>query len=432
MSGEWTGTMNLTEPQAGSDLGAVRMRAVKDGEQYRLTGQKIFITYGEHDLAPNIVHAVLARTPNSAPGSKGLSLFIVPKFLVNPDGSLGARNDIRCLKLEEKLGIHASPTCVLSYGDDGGATGTLIGEEGHGIEYMFLMMNGARLNVGLQGVAIAERAYQQARDYALSRVQGRPVGAQDAGAPIIHHPDVRRMLLGMRSDTEAARALLYYTAGQIDRARREPDRRQVTQYQSRADLLIPIAKAWSTARGFEAASTNIQIHGGMGFIEETGAAQHLRDARISLIYEGTNGIQANDLLTRKLARDGGAAMRDFIAEMRRLDLTAPALAGLKAPLQAGIDALEKASESLRLLYGAQQPAALAGAMPFLELFGTVTAGWLMAQAAVTAGRERDAEFAEAKRVTAQFFAEQRLAAAPALLPAIAGGATIMQLDPERI
>jgi alkylation response protein AidB-like acyl-CoA dehydrogenase len=429
MSGEWTGTMNLTEPQAGSDLGAVRMRAVKEGDHYRLTGQKIFITYGEHDLAPNIVHAVLARAPESAPGSKGLSLFIVPKFLVNADGSLGTRNDIRCLKLEEKLGIHASPTCVLAYGDDGGAIGTLIGEEGRGIEYMFLMMNGARLNVGLQGVAIAERAYQQARDYARSRVQGRPVAAKDSGAPIIHHPDVRRMLLGMRSDAEATRVLLYYTAGQIDRARQAPDAEMRARYQARVDLLIPIAKAWSSARGFEAASTNIQVHGGMGFIEETGAAQHLRDARIALIYEGTNGIQANDLLTRKLVRDDGAALRDFIAEMRKLDLTE--LAALKKPLQDGIDVLEQASTNLRTLYRSQPTIALAGAMPFLELFGTVTAGWLMARAALAA-RESDPDFARAKSVTAQFFAEQRLAAAPGLLPAIGGGATVMQFDPDQI
>ncbi|HLI21837.1 MAG TPA: acyl-CoA dehydrogenase family protein, partial [Stellaceae bacterium] len=244
VTGEWAGTMNLTEPQAGSDLGAVRMRAIKEGDHYRLTGQKIFITYGEHDLAPNIVHAVLARTPNSAPGSKGLSLFLVPKFLVESDGRIGARNDIRCLKIEEKLGIHASPTCVLSYGDNGGAIGTLVGEEGRGIEYMFLMMNGARLNVGLQGVAIAERAYQQARDYALSRVQGRPVTAKDgATLPIAHHPDVRRMLLSMRSDAEATRALVYYTAGMIDRARHDPDSAARQRHQARADLLIPIAKA---------------------------------------------------------------------------------------------------------------------------------------------------------------------------------------------
>jgi alkylation response protein AidB-like acyl-CoA dehydrogenase len=431
MSGEWAGTMNLTEPQAGSDLGAVRMRAVKDGGHYRLTGQKIFITYGDHDLAPNIIHAVLARTPNSLPGSKGLSLFIVPKFLVNDDGSLGARNDIRCLKLEEKLGIHASPTCVLSYGDSGGAVGTLIGEEGRGIEYMFLMMNGARLNVGLQGVAIAERAYQHARAYASDRVQGRPITAQGSNAlPIIHHPDVRRMLLAIRSDAEAARALLYYTAGQIDRARRASDEEKRTLHQVRADLLIPIAKAWSTARGFEAASTNIQVHGGMGFVEETGAAQYLRDARISLIYEGTNGIQANDLLTRKLARDDGTALREFIAEMRTLDLTD--LAALAKPLHDGIGALEQASDTLRGLYRSQPAIALGGAMAFLELFGTVSAGWLMAKAAAAASRERDAEFAAAKRVTAQFFGEQRLAAAPALLAAIAGGATVMQLDPDRI
>src|SRR5579864_766997 len=262
VSGEWNGTMNLTEPHAGSDVGALRTRAVKEGDHYRLTGQKIFITYGEHDLTDNIVHMVLARTAGAPPGVKGISLFVVPKFLVNPDGSLGAANDIRCVKLEEKLGIHASPTCVLSYGDNGGAIGTLVGEEGRGLEYMFLMMNGARLNVGLQGIAIAERAYQQAREYALARAQGRPVTATDGPAlPIIHHPDVRRMLLGMRADAEAIRALLYYTAGEIDRARHHPDAASRAQHQSRADLLIPVAKAWSTDTGFDTASTNIQIHG---------------------------------------------------------------------------------------------------------------------------------------------------------------------------
>ena len=320
---------------------------------------------------------------------------------------------------------------MLAYGDNGGAIGTLIGEENRGLECMFLMMNGARLNVGLQGVAIAERAYQQAREYALQPRAGPARSRREtASAPIIHHPDVRRMLLAMRSDTEAARALLYYTAGQIDRARHEPDGEKRARHQARVDLLIPIAKAWSTERGFDTASTNIQVHGGMGFIEETGAAQHLRDARIALIYEGTNGIQANDLLARKLARDGGAAMRDFIAEMRTLDMAG--LEGLKKPLGDGLDALEKASESLRILYGTQQAGALAGAMPYLELFGTVTAGWLMAKAALAATDEPDAKFAEAKRVTAQFFAEHRLSTAPALLPAIAGGATVMQLDPDRI
>jgi alkylation response protein AidB-like acyl-CoA dehydrogenase len=443
MSGEWTGTMNLTEPQAGSDLGAVRMRAVKDGDHYRLTGQKIFITYGEHDLAPNIVHAVLARTPGSAPGSKGLSLFLVPKFLVESNGSVGAPNDIRCLKLEEKLGIHASPTCVLAYGDNGGALGTLVGEEGRGIEYMFLMMNGARLNVGLQGVAIAERAYQQARDYALSRVQGRPVTAKDGGAlPIAHHPDVRRMLLAMRSDAEATRALVYYTAGAIDRARHDPDAEARRRHQTRADLLIPIAKAWSSERGFDAASTNIQVHGGMGFIEETGAAQHLRDARISLIYEGTNGIQANDLLTRKLARDNGAAMRELIAEMRALDgdLAAeaePALTALRQQLRDGVDALATASESLLASYRARPEHALAGAVPYLRLFGTVTAGWLMTKSAIAACRQRDTdaahrEFCDGKLVTARFFAEHSLATAQGLLPAIAGGETIANFTVERL
>jgi alkylation response protein AidB-like acyl-CoA dehydrogenase len=439
--GEWTGTMNLTEPQAGSDLGAVRMRAVKNGDHYRLIGQKIFITYGEHDLAPNIVHAVLARTPDAPAGSKGLSLFLVPKFLVGADGGIGARNDVRCLKLEEKLGIHASPTCVLSYGDDSGAVGTLVGEEGRGIEYMFLMMNGARLNVGLQGVAIAERAYQQARDYALSRVQGRPVTTKDASAlPIIHHPDVRRMLLAMRSDAEATRALLYYTAGMIDRARGEPDVAARAQHEARADLLIPIAKAWSTERGFEAASTNIQVHGGMGYIEETGAAQHLRDARIAPIYEGTNGIQANDLLTRKLARDGGAAMRELISEMRALDSeiageSETMLTALRPHLRDGIGALSAASENLLAAYRVRPERALAGAVPYLTLFGTVTAGWLMAKAAVAAWRRRSTnpaarKFCDVKLVTARFFAEHRLAKASGLLPSIAGGETVMKLDPD--
>jgi alkylation response protein AidB-like acyl-CoA dehydrogenase len=439
--GEWAGTMNLTEPQAGSDLGAVRMRAVKDGDHYRLTGQKIFITYGEHDLAPNIIHAVLARTPDTLPGSKGLSLFLVPKFLGGADGDPGARNDIRCLKLEDKLGIHASPTCVLSYGDNGGAIGTLIGEEGRGIEYMFLMMNGARLNVGLQGTAIAERAYQQARDYALSRIQGRPIAAKNGqAAPIAHHPDVRRMLLAMRSDAEATRALLYYTAGTIDRARHDRDGEARAQHQARADLLIPIAKAWSTERGFEAASTGIQVHGGMGYIEETGAAQYLRDARIALIYEGTNGIQANDLLTRKLARDGGAAMRALIAEMRALDAelaaeSEGALAALRPHLRDGIGALATASESLLAAYRAKPERALAGAMPYLRLFGLVTAGWLMAKAALAAWQRRAQneaarEFCAAKLVTTRFFAEQSLTTAPGLLPAIVGGETVMNLGPD--
>src|SRR5689334_20186112 len=325
ISGEWTGTMNLTEPQAGSDLGALRTRAEpahdeRWGEHYRISGQKIFITYGDHDLTPNIVHMVLARTPDAPPGSKGISLFLVPKFLVKEDGSLGERNDIRVVSLEHKLGINASPTCVLAYGDNGGAVGYLIGEENRGLECMFTMMNNARLNVGLQGVAIAERAYQQARDFARQRVQGKPVTAKDAGNhPIIEHPDVRRMLLQMRAQTEAMRALAYYTAGAIDRARHHPDAETRAAHQRRVDLLIPVVKAWSTDAGVEIASIGMQVHGGMGFIEETGAAQHLRDARIAPIYEGTNGIQANDLVGRKLLRDKGMAAKELIAEMRALD-----------------------------------------------------------------------------------------------------------------
>lgn len=443
VSGAWNGTMNLTEPQAGSDVGALRTRAVKEGDHYRITGQKIFITYGEHDLTPNIVHMVLARTSGAPPGIKGISLFVVPKFLVNEDGSLGARNDVRCMKLEDKLGIHASPTCVLSFGDDGGAIGTLIGEECRGIEYMFLMMNGARLNVGLQGIAIGERAYQQARDFARNRVQGKPATAKDdAALPILHHPDVRRMLLAMRADTEATRALLYYTAGAIDRARHHPDPTQRAQHQARADLLIPVVKAWSTDSGFETASTNIQIHGGMGFIEETGAAQHLRDARIALIYEGTNGIQANDLLGRKLARDQGAALRALVAEMRLVEADLAGeegddFAALRIHMRAGTGVLSMASENLLAAFRLDRASALSGAVPYLRLFGVVTGGWLMAKAALAAkraldARQGDAAFYRAKILTARFFAEHRLATAPSLLPAIAGGGTVMAFDVEQL
>jgi alkylation response protein AidB-like acyl-CoA dehydrogenase len=302
ISGEWTGTMNLTEPQAGSDLGALRTRAVPAGDHYLITGQKIFITYGDHDLAPNIIHMVLARTPDAPPGSRGISLFLVPKFLPDAEGAPGPRNDVRTLSLEHKLGIHASPTCVLAYGEDEGAIGFRIGDENRGLECMFTMMNNARLNVGTQGLAIAERAYQQACEFARIRVQGRPLGvAPEAEAlPIIHHPDVRRMLLWMRAATEAMRALAYYAAAMIDRGRRHPEAAKRAAAQRRADLLIPVLKAWCTDLGVAVASTGIQVHGGMGYVEETGAAQYLRDARIGPIYEGTNGIQANDLVCRLL------------------------------------------------------------------------------------------------------------------------------------
>jgi len=442
VSGEWTGTMNLTEPQAGSDVGALRTRAVREGDSYRITGQKIFITYGEHDMAENIVHLVLARLPDAPPGTRGISLFLVPKFLVNADGSLGSRNDVRCVSLEHKLGIHASPTCVLAYGDNGGAVGFLVGEENRGMECMFTMMNNARLNVGLQGVAIAERAYQQARDFARQRVQSQPVTAPSGGTyPIIHHPDVRRMLLSMRAQTEAMRALAYYTAGAIDRARHHPDGDVRAAQQRRVDLLIPVVKAWSTDLGVEIASIGIQVHGGMGFIEETGAAQHLRDARIAPIYEGTNGIQANDLVGRKLMRDKGLAAAELIGEMRALDAPLAAAPGddiatIRSQLGRAIVALATATDWM-VEHGATDPArTLAGAVPYLRLMGTVTGGWLTARGAIAAQqhlRERgsDAGFHEAKLVTARFYAEQVLSAAPGLLSTVVRGATVLSFNLDR-
>ena len=320
IDGTWTGTMNLTEPQAGSDLAAVRTRAVPEGDHYRLFGQKIFITYGEHDFTDNIIHLVLARLPDAPEGVKGISLFLAPKFLVNPDGSLGARNDLRCVSLEHKLGIHASPTAVMAYGDHDGAIGYLLGEANRGLEYMFIMMNQERFGVGLQGVAISERAYQQALDYARDRVQGTETGVRGgARVPILRHPDVRRMLLSMKAETEAMRALAYVAAAAMDVGHRHADATERAQAQAMADLLIPVVKGCCTETALGITSTGIQVHGGMGFIEETGAAQHARDARILTIYEGTTGIQANDLVGRKIARDGGAAARVAIAEMRRTD-----------------------------------------------------------------------------------------------------------------
>jgi len=445
VSGEWTGTMNLTEPQAGSDLGALRSRAVpaddaRWGKHYRLTGQKIFITYGDHDLAPNIVHMVLARTPDAPPGSRGISLFLVPKLLPGNEGSAGSRNDVRTLSLEHKLGIHASPTCVLAYGEDEGAIGWRIGEENRGLEYMFTMMNAARLNVGLQGVAIAERAYQQARDFARIRVQGRPLGAsRDAEAlPIIHHPDVRRMLLWMKAATEAMRALAYYAAAMIDRGRRHPEAATRHAAQRRADLLIPVVKAWCTDLGIAVASTGIQVHGGMGYVEETGAAQHLRDARIAPIYEGTNGIQANDLVGRKLARDGGEAAAALLAEMRATvavlgEARSTDLSAIVRPLKEGLAALERATS---FLVEAEPALAAAGSVPYLHLLGTVCAGWLIARLALAAERRSaenggDAAFRSAKRATARFYAEHFLALAPGYLPGIVGADTVLDFDPHR-
>jgi 3-(methylsulfanyl)propanoyl-CoA dehydrogenase len=437
VSGEWTGTMNLTEPQAGSDLGALRTRAVPEGDHYLITGQKIFITYGDHDLAPNIIHMVLARTPDAPPGSRGISLFLVPKFLPDAEGAPGPRNDVRTLSLEHKLGIHASPTCVLAYGEAEGAIGFRIGDENRGLECMFTMMNNARLNVGTQGLAIAERAYQQACEFSRIRVQGQPLGvAPEAEAlPIIHHPDVRRMLLWMRAATEAMRALAYYAAAMIDRGRRDPEAAKRAAAQRRADLLIPVVKAWCTDLGVAVASTGIQVHGGMGYVEETGAAQYLRDARIGPIYEGTNGIQANDLVGRKLSRDHGEAASALIAEMRE---TVAALkragsanfAAIAGALHEGLAALDTATS---YLVEAEPAEAAAGSVPYLTLLGTVCAGWLLARLAVAAERRvaangEDKAFLAAKLITARFYAEHFLALAPGYLPGVIGGGNLLDFD----
>jgi 3-(methylthio)propanoyl-CoA dehydrogenase len=436
VSGEWTGTMNLTEPQAGSDLGALRARAVpkrdeKWGEHYRISGQKIFITYGDHDLTDNIIHMVLARTPDAPPGSRGISLFLVPKFLPDREGRPGERNDLRPLRLEEKLGIHASPTCVMSYGEGEGAIGWRIGEENRGLEAMFTMMNSERLGVGVQGVAIAERAYQQARDYARTRVQGMPVGMErGAGAvpPIVYHPDVRRMLLWMKAATEAMRAIAYFGAAAIDASRATEGEAQF-RAQRRADLLIPVVKAWCTDLGVEVASTGIQVHGGMGYIEETGAAQYLRDARIAPIYEGTNGIQANDLVGRKLGRDRGEAARELIGEIRAslADVDAPELAVSRQRLTEATGALDTATAHL---VGAEPAHAAAGSVPYLHLFGTVLGGWLMARVAATALQQQDAGLGAAKLATARFYGEHFLARASGYLPAIMGGAAVVDFDAD--
>ena len=438
VSGEWTGTMNLTEPQSGTDLGAIRTRSTRDGDHYRLKGQKIFITWGDHDMTDNIVNLVLARSPDGPPGTKGLSLFIVPKFLVNPDGSLGQRNDVRPISLEHKIGIHASPTCVMAYGEDEGAVGYLVGEENRGIEYMFVMMNNARLGVGLQGLAIAERAYQQAVNFAKERVQGRPIQGGETGAPIINHPDVRRMLLSMRSQIEAMRGLCYEVSADLDRANRLEDDAERAAAQSMLDLMIPVVKAWCTDVGLAITSTNIQVHGGMGFMEETGAGQHYRDARITTIYEGTNGVQAMDLLGRKVVRDGGAAARRFLGGVRgtiaAMEGGNAAEASLAKHLNAGVQAVGDAVTWFVESFPADPARAAAGAAPFLEMMGLVSGGWMLARGAIEARRQLadgsgDQAFLEGKLITAQFFAETHLSRAPSLLdPIIGGGALVMALD----
>ncbi|MGC1457040.1 MAG: acyl-CoA dehydrogenase [Steroidobacteraceae bacterium] len=386
VTGEWTGTMVLTEPQAGSDLALIRTRAVPQGgdlavDEFRLFGQKIFITWGDHDLTDNIIHMVLARIEGAPEGVRGISLFLVPKVLVGDNGQLGRRNDLRCVSIEHKLGIHASPTCVMAFGEREGATGYLVGEANRGLEYMFIMMNAARLAVGLQGYAVAERAFQQAADYARGRIQGRSTSGAKGAAPIIQHPDVKRMLLEMKAGTEAMRALTLYAAWQLDLAESHSDPAVRAQAQAQGDLLIPIVKGWCTEFGVELASTGIQVHGGTGFIEETGAAQWLRDVRITSIYEGTTGIQANDLIGRKLLRDKGAAMMGLLAQIEpELAATSGSDAMCYEAL-ASVRLLREATGRLLALGATEPDRCLAVAVPYLMMCGFVLGGWLMARAA---------------------------------------------------
>ncbi len=439
-SGKWCGTMNLTEPQAGSDLSAVSTRAVPEGDHYRIQGTKIFITWGEHDLAENIVHLVLARTPHAPEGVKGISLFIVPKFVPKADGEPGERNDIRCVSIEHKLGIHGSPTCVLAYGDEKGAIGYRVGEENRGLEYMFTMMNHARLGVGLEGIALAERAYQHALEYAKTRVQGREIGQRSGDrVTIIHHPDVRRMLLSMKAQTEAMRALAYFAAALLDRSKYHPDAAQRRRDQAMLDLLTPVVKGWCTEQAIEIASTGVQIHGGMGFIEEAGAAQYLRDARITTIYEGTTGIQANDLVGRKVGAEAGATALALIKAMRGAasKLEAGPFADTRGSLKDAIDGLEQATRWIVDSFPRDAKAVAAVSVPYLKLFGTVSGGWMMARAALIASEQlkqpdADQDFLEAKLATARFYAEHELPKAAALArEVIHGAASVLALDPAK-
>ena len=442
VSGEWAGTMNLTEPHAGSDVGALTSRAIRQGDHYRITGTKIFITFGEHDLTENIVHLVLARTPDAPPGTKGISLFIVPKFLVNADGSLGPRNDLRAVSLEHKLGIHASPTAVMSYGDEGGAIGYLIGRECEGMRAMFIMMNAARLTVGLEGLGIAERAYQQALAYARERRQGRAfAGEGRLASPIIEHPDVRRMLMLMKANNEAMRAVAYSVGGAIDRAARHPDEGERRRQAAFVDLMTPVVKGWCTDLGVELTSIGVQVHGGVGYIEETGAAQHFRDARIAPIYEGTNGIQAFDLVMRKLPREGGAAVRRVIDDIKAIDDDLAAtnhadFVPIRSALAETAAAFEQASVWLIARTGNDPRAAAAGATPYMRLFGTLYGGFLLARSAVAAHATMTnggdhGDFMRAKIATARFYAEQVLAQTPAALRSItAGTKALFDVDPE--
>ena len=442
VSGQWTGTMNLTEPQAGSDLGLVRTRAEPQPDgTYKVFGTKIFITYGEHDMAQNIVHLTLARVSGAPEGVKGISLFVVPKFKVGKDGSIGARNDVQCVSIEHKLGIKASPTAVLQFGDHGGAEGVLVGQENRGLEYMFIMMNAARYAVGVQGVAVADRAYQHAVAYAKDRVQSRPVdGSMSASAPIIHHPDVKRMLMTMRSLTEGCRAMATVAAAAYDAAHHHPEPEVRKQNQAFYEFMVPLVKGYSTEMSLEVTSLGVQVHGGMGFIEETGAAQYYRDARILPIYEGTTAIQANDLVGRKTGRDGGSTAKAIAKQIEKTeqelgghDSTAAraVLKRLTAARKAFVDVVEFIASNSKTAPNA----AFAGSVPYLMLAGNLVAGWQLARsllvAQALAAKGEDEQFMQAKIATAQFYAEHILARAPGLRDSIvegAGSVTAMAVD----
>ena len=430
VSGEWTGTMNLTEPGAGSDLAAVKTRAEREDDHYRITGQKIFITWGDHQMTDNIVHLVLARLPDAPAGVKGISLFIVPKFLLDADGNPAQRNDVKAVSLEHKLGIHGSPTCVMSFGDDGGAIGYLVGQENKGLAYMFTMMNHARQSVGLQGVSISERAYQHAVEYAKERLQGtQKDGSQ---IPIIKHPDVRRMLMQMRALTEAARAVAYLASAEIDKANNCRDPQQAQDHAARVELLTPIVKGWATEIAQEVTSLGVQIHGGMGFIEETGAAQFYRDARILPIYEGTTGIQALDFVGRKNLFADGQLIASLLSEMEQtladLDPVNEAMSAIKSGLRKALQDGQQAQDWL--LDAAQRDSQAAGsvAVNFLMLFGYLSGGWMMARSALQAQAmldtgQGDSDFLKAKVITAQFFCEQLLPRTASLLAAVESGSS---------
>ena len=442
VSGQWTGTMNLTEPQAGSDLAMVRSRAEPQPDgTYKVFGTKIFITYGEHDMAENIVHLVLARVTGAPEGVKGISLFVVPKFMVNKDGSLGSRNDVHCVSIEHKLGIKASPTAVLQYGDKGGAVGYIVGQENRGLEYMFIMMNAARYAVGMQGVAIAERAYQKAASFARDRVQSRPVdGSMNVSAPIIHHPDVRRMLMTMRAYTEGCRAMASTAAAAYDAAHHHPDADVRKQNASFYEFMVPLVKGYSTEMSLEVTSLGVQVHGGMGFIEETGAAQYYRDAQILTIYEGTTAIQANDLVGRKTSRDGGQTALGIAKQIEKT------VAELKANGSADAMAVAKRLDAARAAYvdvvtfiagGAKSSPndVFAGSVPYLMLAGNLMAGWQLARSLLVAQEQlaagQDAAFMQAKIITARFYADHLLSKAPGVRDSIVEGAasvTAMALE----